>query len=183
MKKCPFCAEDIQDAAIVCKHCGRDLVPRKQPVLKVRQADWISTTAKWGVGIFVAIVSLATLLAAFECSTVAQERTPAPESRRPSPLAPGRRVYVTPSKGAVHPAFVESLKNWGRWSIVDKPDEANLIATLKSSGKNRRATMLLTLTREPGGLTLWQSNEETAHKIPYNSKNAFTRALEGSSSN
>ena len=29
LKKCPFCAEEIQSAAVVCKHCSRDLLPMK----------------------------------------------------------------------------------------------------------------------------------------------------------
>jgi hypothetical protein len=109
MKKCPFCAEEIQDAALVCKHCGRDLKGGASQV-QIVAAKKSTSPAAWGC------LTLLLLLFVGWCAT-ATNRPTAPTARPGATNAPATAPAPAVDRLALLSARGYESEGGGYWYV------------------------------------------------------------------
>ena len=117
MKKCPFCAEEIQEAAKVCKHCGRDLI-NQDTAQKVQIVEPKKKTGcvTWLAAGFFLLVLLVMLRACFDTPSAPATSTPTtPPSTTTTPAEPTER------SGNFKGSQVRATRDGAQWTIVINP--------------------------------------------------------------
>ena len=98
-------------------------------------------------------------------------------------LAPGRRVYVKPvTNKDIHEVVGNLLRDWGRWAVVEKPEDADILVRLALSGSAGwgRASIVATVEDASTGTQIWKSRKQTGNRTIFHGYTSpYNRAAEG----